>query len=271
MATGNVFDDNTTRDIISIVRQWRTGKLSSLNADDLDALAYQQPLPFVSNASGAIVPPYACMQITSTIEIGKQNYLVVNKPADTTGAAGAFIFNGHREIEIGGEGLAQLGPVFRGYKNTGTVTGGDKWIPVVGQWYIAQSSSGQFICCGADDVATNVLKVKDTSGSSSTKLFLTPGGGIAARSGTTVSSATCTEYKLVSGTLTTNTATQTVYNPWPVAIPASYYITATKEAASNFWIAEFPGVVNVSWADPVLKQTWDGTNYSTIDTAESCP
>lgn len=107
-------------------------------------------------------------------------------------------------------------------------------------------------------------------GGGNAKMFLTPGGGIAARSGTTVSSATCTEYKLVSGMLTTNTDTATVYNPWPVAIAAGYYIMAQKEQVSGEWIALFPGVINVRWADPDLEQTLDGTNYSNIDTAEAC-
>jgi len=112
--------------------------------------------------------------------------------------------------------------------------------------------------------------VRGQGSTASLKLFLTPGGGIAARSSTTVSSATCTEYKIVGTTLTTNTNTQSVYNPWPVAIPASYYITAIKESVSGFWIAQFPGIVNVRWVDPDLEQTLDGTNYANIDTAEAC-
>lgn len=31
-----------------------------------------------------------------------------------------------------------------------------------------------------------------------------------------------------------------------------------------------PYVVNVRWVDPVLEQTKDGTNYTTIDTAVNC-
>lgn len=107
-------------------------------------------------------------------------------------------------------------------------------------------------------------------GGSSSIMVLTPGGGIAARSGTTCSSATCTEYKLVSGTLTTNTNTIEVYNIWPVAIPESYYIMATKEKRSATWIAEFPGVIDVQWDDPDLEQTLDGSNYLNIDTAVDC-
>jgi len=108
------------------------------------------------------------------------------------------------------------------------------------------------------------------SGGSAAKLFMTPGGGIAARSGTTVSAATCTEYKIVTGTLTTNTTTASVYNPWPVAIPASYPILAQKEHVSGEWVALFPGIVDVRWVDPKLEQSLDKTTYTTIDTAEAC-
>ena len=167
MASGNVFDDATSRDLIAIVRQWRSGKLASLGSSLSQPHSFQELLPFVSNDSGEAIPPYACMQVTGTVELGSKNYLVVDKPADTDGSAGAFLFNGPREIADGEEGLAQLGPVLRAIKDTGTVTGGDRWIPVIDEWYIEQDDGGQFICCGDDDVDTNVLKVKGYPSSSS--------------------------------------------------------------------------------------------------------
>lgn len=161
----NVFDDATTSDIIAIVRQWRAGKLpigSSRQSKQLQP--YQPQLPFFTNDSGEAIPPYACMQVTGTLEIGARNYLVVDKPADTDGTAGAFIFNGGREVEADTEGLAQASAVLRGFKDTGTATGGERWSPVSGQWYIEQSDGGQFICCGDDDVDTDVLKVMFVGG-----------------------------------------------------------------------------------------------------------
>lgn len=102
------------------------------------------------------------------------------------------------------------------------------------------------------------------------KLVKTPGGGIAARSGTTVASASCVEYKIVSGTLTTNTDTLDVINPWPIAIPGDYYITAQQEALTSKWIAQFPGLLDVKWTTPDLQQSLDGTTYTTIDTGLPC-
>ena len=114
------------------------------------------------------------------------------------------------------------------------------------------------------------MKPRGGGGGGSAKIVQTPGGGIAARSGTTAGSATCTEFKLSGSTITTNTDTITVYNIWPFAIPASMYILATKELLSNQWIALHPGVIDVRWDSPDLEETLDGTNYVNIDTAEVC-
>ncbi len=117
-----------------------------------------QPAYF-HNDAGETIPAYACMQVTGTEEINGQNYLVVEKPADTDGTAGGFIFNGPEEVADDEEGRYQVGPVVRGYKNTGTVTGGDKWRPTSGQWYLTKDDDGQFIMCGEDDVADDVVKI----------------------------------------------------------------------------------------------------------------
>jgi hypothetical protein len=102
-------------------------------------------------------------------------------------------------------------------------------------------------------------------------MVVTPGSGIAARSGTTVNSATCNKVGLTGTTLGTTSGNITVYNPWPVAIPAAYYLMAKREAETGYYFADFPGVINVRWDSPDLEQTLDGTNYLNIDTAEACP
>lgn len=117
------------------------------------------PPAYFHNDSGEEIPAYACMQVTGTEEIDGQNYLVVDKPADTDGTAGGYVFNGPDAVADDDEGKYQAAQVVRAYKDTGTVTGGEKWSPVVNQWYIAQVDGGPFICCGADDVDTDVLKV----------------------------------------------------------------------------------------------------------------
>lgn len=232
-------------------------------------------VPFI-NDSGAIVPAFACMQITSTELEEGEILLHCIKPNSTGVSKGpsVLVFNGEIAVPIGGGGFASLDQVVHALAND-TIAENAECGPVAASWELASTGTGYWKL--AEDLESDPkgMVVRAASGSgagggSESQLFQTPGGGIAARSGTTVSSATCTEFKVVAGVLTTNSATETVYNPWPVAIPASFYITATKEAITGLWIAEFPGVLNVQWSDPNLRQTLDGTNYSTIDTAENC-
>lgn len=67
---------------------------------------------------------------------------------------------------------------------------------------------------------------REGGGSSPSYILQTPGGGIAARSGTTVSSANCTVYNALGGTLTSAGFTLPVYNLSTTAVAASAYIVA---------------------------------------------
>ena len=66
-------------------------------------------------------------------------------------------------------------------------------------------------------------------------LCKTDGGGIAARSGTTLSSGTCTVYTATGGSLASTSFTVTVYNLSATAVAASTYIIAI--AAGGILIA----------------------------------
>lgn len=107
-------------------------------------------------------------------------------------------------------------------------------------------------------------------GSAGAKLIKTPPAGIAGRIGTAVPSAVCAEFKIVAGVLTATGETLTAYNPWPISIPADYYVTAVQEQISLEWIIQFPGLLNVRWLDPNLEQTSNGNTYNVIDTAVNC-
>lgn len=157
MSRVNVFNDETFGDLLEMVREWRAARPSQ-GVRNTPTIPHETPI-YIHNDSGEEIPPYACMQVTGTEEIGSQNYLVVDKPADTDGTAGGFLFNSRSPVGIDDEGVAQPSQVVRGFKDSGTATGGDKWSPVVDEWYIAQVDGGPFICCGADDVEDDVLKV----------------------------------------------------------------------------------------------------------------
>lgn len=156
-----VFNEQTARYVLEQVRQIPRllAKISQL-----ETTLVGSPVKFTNN-SGETIPAYACIQITGTEEQGGINYLVADKPADTDGTAGWYLFNGAREVASDAEGVAQLPPVMRGYKNTGTITGGDRWRPTAGQWYLTQDDSGIFVAAGADDVEDDVLRVMEIGGS----------------------------------------------------------------------------------------------------------
>lgn len=69
-------------------------------------------------------------------------------------------------------------------------------------------------------------------------LAMTPSGGIAARSGTTVSSATCNYYRMQNGTLSSASGTITVYNLSTTAVGGSKYIIAARCGGGFFAVWE---------------------------------
>lgn len=116
----------------------------------------------------------------------------------------------------------------------------------------------------------SIAKIIAGTGASDAKLVTVPSGGIAAKSGSTVSSGTATEQKITGSTVGTNTSTLTLFNPWPFALPQNMLIVALKERVSSKWIALHPGVVDVQWNNPDLEQTYDGAAMLNVDTAEVC-
>lgn len=75
-----------------------------------------------------------------------------------------------------------------------------------------------------------------SNGDGNTSLVMkSPGGGIAARSGTTVSSATCTVWERSGTTLSAGTRTETVYNLSTTAVAATVFIVA--EWTNIGWVA----------------------------------
>lgn len=110
---------------------------------------------YFRNDSGGEVPPFACMEVTGTVEAGGQNYITITKP---TSSALTYLFNGQAPVANSEYGTAQTGPVFRVYKSTGTVTEGNRWAPTSGQWYLTKGA-GAYVVQGADDIGTDVFRV----------------------------------------------------------------------------------------------------------------
>lgn len=117
------------------------------------------PAPiYVRNDTGEEIPPFGCVQTDGTAEDGGQNYVKVVKPADVTGAAGWYLFNGIAPIEIGGYGVAHDGPLVRMLTDGSAVTNGAKWAPVVSAFTVAPAAGGIFTAVGADDIEPNVMR-----------------------------------------------------------------------------------------------------------------
>jgi hypothetical protein len=115
---------------------------------------------YFRNDSSETIPAWACMEVTGTVEAGGQNYITVVKPT-TSGVS--FLFNGQAPVTAGKYGTAQSGEIIRGYKDTGTVTFGNRWRPTTSQWYLTKGI-GHYVIYGEDDIATNVMRVRfDTS------------------------------------------------------------------------------------------------------------
>lgn len=125
------------------------------------------PAIYVRNDDASEAPPYACMQVVGTAEVGGQNYLKVDKPIDGDGTAGWFVFNGPSAIASGDFGIAFDGPLCRMLTDGSSVTAGALWGPVSGQWTIAPGGS-LFVAAGADDIATNVMRGFFKGGSGAT-------------------------------------------------------------------------------------------------------
>ena len=215
----NSLDDEFIRLLRRMLKDYLAGKLGGASGDRPQPYLTEPSKLYVHNGSGETIPAWACMQVTGTEELGGQNYLVVDKPTDVIGTTGEFVFNGPESIADGEDGLAQNGPVLRGYKNTGTITAGERWSPTSGQWYLSQDDSGVFTACGADDIDGDVLKVVRSPlvGFHA----VAPSGGIPAKSGSTMGSATCTLQDCSSSGVLSNAGAATIYNPSTTAIAGS--------------------------------------------------
>lgn len=192
---------------------------------------------FVRNDSGEEVPAFACMQATGTVEDGGVNYITIDKPVDSTGLAGAFIFNGPDAIEIAGYGIAFAGPIVRALGDGSVVTVGDNWCPVVDEWEIEPGGCA-FSAIGADDIEADVLRIALTPIVGGSMIHAkTPVGGIAGMTGLQMASASCDRYECSgTGLLSDSGENVTVYNPVMSAIGATTLIVAAMNSA-GLWVA----------------------------------
>jgi hypothetical protein len=193
------------------------------------------PAPiYVTNVSGEEIPAYACMQCTGTEVIGNRTYIQVDQPADSTGEAGGFLFNSPRAIAIDANGIGFAGPHVKALGDGSTATSGDKWGPVASAWTVADDADGIFVVIGDDDVATNVVRLFAgvSGGGGNAVHFVSPVGGIPARTSLTMGNGSCDIYECnTSGVLSDSGNNETVYNMASSAIAGSTHGIAMRNDA----------------------------------------
>jgi hypothetical protein len=164
--------------------------------------AIDPPIYFV-NRSSETIPPYGCMQINGTVEVGGQNYLEVTKAFDYTSSVMApFLLNGHYEVDADDLGVAQSGPVFRALTDGTPYACGTRLGPTANAFTLTKGSS--FTAISADDIGENIIKVIACE----TPLLAKASSGIEPNS-----SGNVTAKLPGTGNWSTGTITYTAWNP----------------------------------------------------------
>lgn len=236
MTSVGAYDPATARLILDVVRYLtNNGFVIDARRGNRQTIRPQE-LIYVKNVSGEVIPAYACMQATGTVEYGDQTYIEVEKPADITGAAGGFLFNGPAEIPVAGYGVGFDGPVVRMLTDGSTVTAGNRWRPTVGAFTV-EPGEGPFIAGGDDNIKPNVMKgFVASTGGNPVWHAMTKSGGINSRSTLTMGSATCDLYVSSSGGVLSDSGTDvTVYNPFSQSVAGERHILISKNEA-GLWV-----------------------------------
>jgi hypothetical protein len=163
------FDPPTAKMILGTVRYLKANGFvvaSGQKRPQANANSQADPPLFFRNDSGETIPPYACMQVTGTVEVGGQNYFTVDKPADEDGTSGAYLFNLRRSVAADEYGNGDAGVETRSVTD-GSVSAGDRVSPTTGSWKTKKDSAGLFIAGGADDISDDVFRLFLQSGGSS--------------------------------------------------------------------------------------------------------
>ena len=239
MAKAATFGPQTARDIIAVVQYLQRNGFAITPPGRGDNRIPEADYVFVRNDTGEEIPPYACLQVTGSVEYNGQNWLTVEKPADTDGTAGWFVFNGINTIGTSSAeryGTAHDGPHVRMLTDGSTVTAGNRWRPTVGAFTI-EPGDGPFIAGGDDDIKPDVMKgFIASTGGNPVRHAMTKEGGINSRSGLTMGSATCDLYvSSGAGVLSDSGTDVTVYNPFSQAVAGLVHILIELNEA-GLWV-----------------------------------
>jgi len=191
----------------------------------------------VYNDSGEVIPAFAAMRVTASLNEDGRTFYKVNKPDATTEWRLDYLINGPYEIEIGGYGCAQKGNHVRALGDGSTRNYGFVWSPTASSWEFKPNPFGNLMCAGSDDIADDVLIGKIIQ--SERNFIAKSTSSITARSGTTVGSGTA-KLRYLSGTTLTDWANNaasvhsfTVYNNQATAVVTDAEIQIMIEGCSG--------------------------------------
>lgn len=213
-------------------KRWEAPIRRSVNA----RMAEVPFTPFINN-SGEEIPRWACMQITGVETKGDEHfYITAEQPTSGNGDDGPYLFNGPFDIPDGEAGTGIAYGIFRA-KCEASLDAGTRVAPDASSWELIQFSGGPFTVIADDPRNTGVAFISTIRQHYDLAVFETPSGGIAARTTTTLPSATCTLQNLAGGVIAAETITETVYNMGSEAVAGSTYIQAA--VINGIWVANW--------------------------------
>lgn len=189
------------------------------------------------NDSGEEIPPFAAMRITGVAMVDDQIVVTVNKPNSSTFET---LINGPQAVATTEIGSGYKYGILQAKVEAGR-TLGETLKAKASSWEL-EDGAGPFIFLGYDtEYDCGLVRYAASAGGGGEHgvIIKTPAGGIAARSGTTVSYASCDVFSIVGTTLTDTGNNIDVYNISISAVGASKYGLAKKEYASGKWVIDF--------------------------------
>ena len=195
------------------------------------------------NDSGEEIPAFAAMRVTGVAMLDDQIVLTVNKPNSSTFET---LINGPQAVAASGGDLPNVGSGYKyGILQAKVEAGrtlGETLKAKASSWEL-EDGTGPFIFLGYDtEYDCGRVRYAASAGGGGGEhgvIIKTPAGGIAARSGTTVSSASCDVFSIVGTTLTDTGNNIDVFNISIFAVGASKYGLAKKEYATGKWVIDF--------------------------------
>lgn len=195
------------------------------------------------NDSSEEIPPFAAMRITGVAMLDDQIVLTVNKPDSSTFET---LINGPQAVATTASGDRNIGTGYKyGILQAKVEPGrtlGETLKAKASSWEL-EDGTGPFIFLGYDtEYDCGLVRYAASAGGGGGEhgvIIKTPSGGIAARSGTTVSSASCDVFSIVGTTLTDTGNNIDVYNISISPVGASKYGLAKKEYATGKWVIDF--------------------------------